>query len=155
MLKALICCLLIFTATSIHPAKQPVLSKEDVRWLAKNVYFEARDQPIAGQIAVIMVTLNRVRNVSFPNTIKEVITQGGTRLNRCQFSWYCDGKPDLINDWKTFWEIEKLVIQILSTHGLIRDITSGAIFYHADYVRPYWAKTKKRIVKIDRHIFYR
>ncbi len=155
MIRTLIFCLLILTATSIFPAKQPSLSREDVRWLTKNVYFEARDQPIAGQIAVIMVTLNRVKNSAYPNSIKAVITQGGTKLNKCQFSWYCDGKPDVINDWKTFWKIEKLVMQVLHTKGLTRDITSGAIFYHADYVKPHWAKHKKRIVKIDKHIFYR
>lgn len=155
MVRTLLFCLLLATSTSTYPAKQPVLSREDVKWLAKNVYFEARNQPVAGQIAVIMVTLNRVRSRAFPSTIKEVVTQGGTKLNKCQFSWYCDGKPDIIEDRKAYREAEKLVMEVLGATKFVRDITSGAIFYHADYVKPHWAKHKKRIVKIDKHIFYR
>ena len=93
----------------------------DVTWLAKNVYFEARNQGIAGQLAVASVTLNRVADRRFPNTIKEVVTQSlyrnswrdGTPIpikHKCQFSWWCDGKPDTIHDWKTYNKIKKLML---------------------------------------------
>ena len=90
-----------------------VVDDIQLTWLAKNVYFEARNQGVAGQLAVAMVTLNRVSDKRYPNTIREVVTQGLTRAswlsgeqvpikNKCQFSWYCDGKADTIADWKSF-----------------------------------------------------
>ena len=68
--------------------------------LARNIYFEARNEPFAGQFAVAMVTLNRVYDKQFPNSICEVVYQGlhyssgHPKRDRCQFSWYCDGKVD-------------------------------------------------------------
>ena len=137
---------------SIH--LDEMLHEEDVEWLVKNVYFEARNQPVAGQIAVIMVTLNRVRSERFPNTVREVVTDRKSKT-RCQFSWYCDGKPDVIKNKKKYAEIRDLVLTTLSIRSIITDITSGALFYHADYVNPKWAKTKKRTIKIEDHIFYK
>ena len=56
---------------------------------------------------------------------------------------------------KRYEEIKELVLTILSVRSIMTDITSGALYYHADYVNPYWAKTKKRIIKIEHHIFYK
>ena len=79
--------------------------------LARNIYFEAGNQPLAGRIAVAHVTLNRVNDVQFPNTICAVVYQTKWKinwkgnkvhvLNKCQFSWFCDGKPDKPTDSKT------------------------------------------------------
>lgn len=136
----------------------------EVTWLAKNVYFEARNQGIAGQLAVASVTLNRVKDRRFPNTIKDVVTQSLYRnswrdgspvpiKNKCQFSWWCDGKADIINDWKTFSKIKKLMLTFTSNSSII-DITEGATHYHADYVLPDWAATKRKTIEIEDHIFY-
>ena len=73
----------------------------------------------------------------------------------CQFSWYCDGKADVINDWKTFGEIKKLLLTYMKNRGIILDITEGATHYHADYVMPDWAATKTKTIEIADHIFYR
>ena len=132
--------------------------------LALNIYHEARGQSIAGQIAVGQVTLNRVRDSRWPNSVCEVITQGPHRASwkgtgemipirhRCQFSWYCDGKSDKINQPEVYRKIFNLS-QILMNQDMI-DITSKATHYHADYVQPSWAKTKRRTTKIEDHIFY-
>ena len=74
--------------------------------LAQNIYFEARDQPTVGQMAVAYVVLNRVHHPAWPDTVCDVIREGPTYSwkqdypirNRCQFSWYCDGKPDVPKD---------------------------------------------------------
>ena len=133
--------------------------------LALNIYHEARGQSIAGQIAVGQVTLNRVRDKRFPNTVCEVITQGPHRpswkgtgemipiRHRCHFSWYCDGKSDKIRQPKTYQKIFELSL-ILMNQDMI-DITSGATHYHAYYVQPSWARTKTRTTKIEDHIFYK
>ena len=143
-----------------------VVDDIQLTWLAKNVYFEARNQGVAGQLAVAMVTLNRVSDKRYPNTIREVVTQGLTRAswlsgeqvpikNKCQFSWYCDGKVDTIADWKTFGKIKKLLLTYMKNRSTIIDITEGATHYHADYVMPDWAATKTKTIEIADHIFYR
>ena len=136
-------------------------SEEEIDWLVTNVYFEARNQGIAGQLAVAMVTINRVEDRRFPDTIREVVTQGHTYRNgfpirhRCQFSWYCDGKSDRIRNRKVFNEIKRIVLIYIQNRDIMIDITEGATHYHADYVRPDWARTKKKTIEIEDHIFYR
>ena len=138
----------------------------EISCMAINIYHEARDQSIAGQIAVGQVTMNRVRDKRFPDTICEVVMEGPHRpswkgtgemipiRNRCQFSWYCDGKSDKIYNQKAYEEIYD-ISEMIVKNTLKVDITSGATHYHAYYVSPAWAKTKKRTAKIEDHIFYK
>ena len=135
--------------------------------LAENVYHEARNQPLAGQMAVISVTINRVNDHRFPDTICGVVKDGPHRpswkgtgemipvRHRCQFSWYCDGKSDKIKDEETFDDILLLTETIVSGSIKLMDITEGATHYHADYVMPAWAETKTKTIEIEDHIFYR
>ena len=89
------------------PTVQQMLQVErDLDCLARNIYWEARSESFEGMVAVAQVTLNRVKHKSFPDSICGVVYQGPTRpswkdgtvyhpvKHRCQFSWYCDGKPD-------------------------------------------------------------
>ena len=158
--------------TSIEPNHVHIAA---VRCLALNVYHEARSQGTAGLFGVTAVVLNRVNDKRFPNTICEVVKQGPTReswktkqhkdlldderiyypvRNKCQFSWYCDGKNDTPRNKEKYQEILDLVKAILYNELPFIDITDGALFYHADYVNPSWAKTKQRTTEIDDHIFY-
>ena len=137
--------------------------------LALNVYHEARNQPLAGQLAVIAVTMNRVVDSRYPNTVCGVVKQGPSRpswkgtgemipvRNKCQFSWYCDGKSDVIHDANKdyFGELLLLTNDIIDGTMTVIDITEGATHYHADYVMPSWAKTKTKTIEIEDHIFYR
>ena len=142
-------------------------SDDQIECLAKNMYFEARNQGTAGILAVTAVVLNRVNDPRFPDTICEVVKQAQTRVswlnknkrypikNRCQFSWYCDGKSDVPKNKELYNNLEGWATSILSGEIDFIDITDGATFYHADYVQPSWAKMKERTVKIENHIFYR
>jgi spore germination cell wall hydrolase CwlJ-like protein len=153
-----------------------VLDIEDIRCLAENIYHEARNQGTAGWLAVASVTLNRVADRRFPNTICGVVFQAETKeswktkskknipdaerifypvRHRCQFSWYCDGKADDINHISIFLEIMTFTKFILTSQIMMFDITDGATFYHADYVTPSWAKSKTKTIEIGDHIFYR
>jgi len=137
--------------------------------LAENVYHESRNQGTAGWSAVISVTMNRVKDKRFPNTICEVVKQGPTKeswkqngtyypiKHKCQFSWYCDGKADVIykKDAKLYKEIYNLSYVSLIKDITILDITDGATHYHADYVTPAWAQTKTKTIEIGDHIFYK
>jgi len=140
------------------------------------MYHEARGQGIAGVLAVSFVVFNRVKDKRFPNTVCQVIQQGPTReswktrkvknlsptlrkyypiRNRCQFSWWCDGRSDETKDTKLYARYLKIANGMIRNEFSLIDITDGATFYHADYVKPAWAKTKYRTIEIGDHIFYR
>ena len=133
--------------------------------LALNVYYEARGSNLADQAAVADVVLNRVRDTRYPNTICEVVYQAKTKpswktgelvpiRNQCQFSWYCDGKPDIPakgDAWVNAQQVAYLMFYLEQYRG----ITEGATHYHADYVKPNWARDFQLVGRIGEHIFYR
>ena len=140
---------------------------QEITCLATNIYWEARNQTPQGMIAVGAVTRNRVNNPHFPDNYCEVVYQARLSKwwfehhqkevplrNKCQFSWYCDGKSDDIPyyDKELFIYIKRIAIRVY--FGYEKDNTKGATFYHADYVYPLWADTMKHLITIDSHIFY-
>lgn len=132
------------------------LPDREVQCLAKNIYFEARNQDEYGKFGVAQVTLNRVDSPRFPDSICKVVFQPSKlpqKRHLCQFSWYCDGIPDRIHNKIQYEESKR--IAILAILHRDRDITGGATHYHASYVRPWWAKKLERTVKLGDHIFYR
>lgn len=129
------------------------LDWENLRCLALNIYHEARGEPLEGKIAVAHVVLNRVAARRFPGQVCAVIKQGGERRrHHCQFSWWCDGRSDKPRDLAA-WR-ESLLIALLVRRGAADDPTDGALWYHADNVRPAWAHLLKAHTKIGKHIFY-
>ena len=121
--------------------------------LARAVYFEARSESELGQLAVAKVILNRVKSPEYPNTICGVVYQGSGRRNSCQFSFACDGQPDDVKS-AAAWARSKAVAQ-KALNGSAKVAAIGtATNYHADYVKPRWAKSMKRLIKIGRHVFY-
>lgn len=141
----------------------------ELECLALNIYHEARNESTLGQRAVAWVTLNRVNSSQFPNTICEVVKQGvhsqwyreqlGKDVplrNKCQFSWYCDGRDDTPRNRAVWQETRILAQEVYNNYyrNLRSDPTHGALWYHADYVSPYWRKAYTELVAIDSHIFY-
>lgn len=114
--------------------------------LSLNVYYEARNQPVEGQIAVAQVTMNRVLSSEFPDDVCSVVWQPS------QFSWTHDGKSDTPANAAS-WRQAKAIAQLVSTQD-IRDETMGATFYHADYVNPFWASSFNQTTVIGAHVFY-
>ena len=151
------------------PAMDKYYPTSDLTCLAQNIYWEARNQSFAGQVAVGLVTLNRVTDERFPNTICQVVYQGPRRpswkdpsvtvpiKNRCHFSWYCDGKSDVWpkNDTTAINNAYDIAALLLDNNIKFYDITLGATHYHADYVYPEWVTSKEKTVEIDDHIFYK
>ncbi len=126
---------------------------DELLCLAQNIYFEARSEPLAGKLAVGHVVMNRVSSRNFPESICAVVQQGGERTRyRCQFSWWCDGKSDDPRN-ASAWD-ESITLAHLVLIGSSSDPTAGALWYHADYVKPKWRTAFKRGPKIGRHIFY-
>lgn len=138
--------------------KQAVVAQRRIRLaeencLARAVYFEARSESELGQLAVARVILNRTRDPNYPKTICGVVYQGSSQRNSCQFSFACDGLPDDVKQ-PAAWANSKRIAQKAMSDSKGTQIMSTATNYHADYVRPKWAGSMKRLVKIGRHIFY-
>ncbi|WP_395661323.1 cell wall hydrolase [Aestuariivirga sp.] len=121
--------------------------------LARAIYFEARSESELGQVAVAKVILNRVKDPEYPKTICGVVYQGSGRRNSCQFSFACDGLPDDVKSAASWSQAKRLAKKVIAGDAKVAALTT-ATNYHADYVKPKWAKSMKRLVKIGRHIFY-
>jgi len=133
---------------------------QELECMSMNIYFEAAMESTAGKLAVAQVTMNRVRSSRYPNTVCTVVKQGrhyesGFPVrDRCQFSWYCDGKHDTPSMGKMWGESQKVAMYVLENVKLL-DITDGATHYHADYIEnPRWAIARHKTMQIDTHIFY-
>jgi spore germination cell wall hydrolase CwlJ-like protein len=120
--------------------------------LALNVFFEARTEPVMGQLAVIEVTMNRVESRSYPDTVCEVV------WDKKQFSWTHDGVHDDPTRMsyldKLAWEDTTALVDAY-LNGDIDLPSSGATMYHADYVNPYWVSSYTPVAKVGSHIFYK
>ncbi len=133
------------------------IDEKHVSCMAKAIYFESKNEPLVGQLAVGLVVKNRAESGMFPKDICGVVYQGPRDskgepiLNRCQFSWYCDGIPEKISDnliWERLMFISKLILS-----NKIFDFTDGALFFHNTSVNPRWKLTKSAV--IGNHIFYK
>ena len=152
------------------------ISAEEAReryCMAEAILFEAGNQPLAGKVAVGEVIMNRVRSKRYPNTVCGVVHQGPISSwwkkkhnkivpvrNRCQFSYYCDGKSDKLTRWEkthTWTNVLKATIYVMTTDVEISkfNLTNGATHYHATYVDPHWNKYLQQTVRIEDHIFYK
>lgn len=132
--------------------------------LALNAYHEARNQDIRGMIAVSQVVMNRVESQHFPDNVCDVVFQGPHRKSwanpekmiplrdRCQFSWYCDGKSDEPHEEQA-WETSILIARGILGNS-IDNLVGDSLWYHADYVEPDWAAEKQEYVTLGNHIFY-
>lgn len=123
------------------------------RCLAEAVYFEARSEPEDGQAAVAQVVLNRVKSGLYPSSVCGVVYQNRHRHLACQFTFACEGKSLRITDSESWDRAERIAEDVMNGRTYLADI-GDATHYHADYVRPSWARKLKRMDVIGRHIFY-
>ncbi len=121
--------------------------------LTSAVYYEAGQEPLAGQQAVAQVVLNRVRHPAFPASVCGVVYQGATRTTGCQFTFTCDGsltRAPETSSWNRAREVARAALA-----GFVQPAVGNATHYHADYVAPYWAPTLAKSAVIGAHLFYR
>ena len=128
-------------------------SNKQMSCLAEALYFEARGEPIKGQLAVGEVILNRVEDTRYPSSICKVINQGTGRRFACQFTYTCDGKLETVHERQPYEMALKIAKILLTTHD--RKLTKGSTHYHSNYVNPKWSKKFQRVARFGRHIFYR
>src|SRR6056300_653967 len=170
---------MVFTGYQYALAKEADLLNQEMfkqeLCMAMNLYHEARGDNVAGMYAVADVVLNRVQDRRYPNTVCEVVHQGPVReswktrkdtnlpdseriyypvRHQCQFSWYCDGQSDEVND-ETAWALSQEIAYKIMNDERYRGITEGSTHYHATYVNPSWSRELTTVGRIGSHIFYR
>jgi len=124
------------------------------RCLATAIYFEARGEPVRGQLAVAQVVMNRVRSSIYPDTICGVVFQGQWQRKGCQFSFACDGHADVPKD-KARWLIANRLAKKVTDGKVWLPEIGHASHYHANYVKPKWRRQMDHVKQVGRHIFYR
>jgi spore germination cell wall hydrolase CwlJ-like protein len=148
------------TQLIIAEVTEKLETAKQVDCLAKNIYHEARNDGLTGQRAVAWATMNRIKSEKYPDTICDVVYQaelndnGIPLRNKCQFSWFCDGKSDTIDDQAAWNVAAKIAEDVFVAYDNETDPTNGAIMYHANYVEPFWVSSYTETARIDSHIFY-
>lgn len=167
--RFLICAVLagtpLSTSQNIHvsynaPVKQKVgykpytkiLNEREVKCLADNIYFEARSEKDVGKRAIALVTLNRLKDEDYPNTICKIVHQ--RNQYKCQFAWTCTKKMK-VNDHYSYTHCRKIAKHVLMNYGVMYDVTKGATNFHRKDIRPTWANPRKKTIAIGKHVFYK
>lgn len=138
-------------------ASQEAASREaELNCLAENVYYESRGEPLEGQYAVAEVTMNRVASSLFPKSVCEVVHEKRWDVRRKRdvgaFSWTeldALGQPHG-GAWQQAFEVATAVYD-----GTHEPSVPNALYYHAKYIKPSWAKPGRRVATIGSHVFYR
>ncbi|MGH6783423.1 MAG: cell wall hydrolase, partial [Sphingomicrobium sp.] len=120
----------------------------EMQCLAQAVYFEARGEPLAGQLAVAKVVMNRATSGLYPTDYCSVVTQ------RKQFSFVRNGHFPSVDESSAAWR-KALGITRLAVANAVTSVPTDCLWYHADYVAPSWGQRLTRVEKIGAHIFYR
>ena len=128
-------------------------SDREQRCLVEAIYFEARGETEAGQAAVAQVVLNRAVSGLYPASVCGVVYQNRHRYMACQFSFACEGKSLRIADAESWRTAQRIAKEVLDGKTWIADV-GGSTHYHANYVRPRWARRLQRMDRIGSHIFY-
>jgi spore germination cell wall hydrolase CwlJ-like protein len=122
--------------------------------LANAIYFEARGEPVRGQIAVAQVVLNRVFSGKYPDTVCGVVYQNANRRLACQFTFACDGIPDVVKEPDAMERAKKIAADALDGKLWLPEV-GKATHYHAYWVRPGWVREMTKLHKLGVHTFYR
>jgi N-acetylmuramoyl-L-alanine amidase len=140
-----------FVTHSVYASRQEGLRKlgefhaQNITCLARNIYHEARGEPLDGQYAVAEVTMNRKARAP-SSTVCSVVYE------KSAFSW--TDMSYLPEPRGESWDLAQAVAETVY-YGRHEPKLNGALFYHANYVNPDWAKEKRRVARIGNHIFYR
>ena len=135
------------------PAVVEAASQEgELSCLAQTLYWEAKTEGRNGMVAVAWVILNRMRDGEYPHSVCGVVKQGREKPG-CQFSYWCDGKPDTPKPDEAWALTQEVAKEMLSSPP--PDPTGGAVFYHAAETRAPWSTSRVRTARIGRHVYYR
>jgi spore germination cell wall hydrolase CwlJ-like protein len=122
--------------------------------LANAVYFESRDEPVRAQIAVAQVVINRVFSPFYPNDICGVVYQNAHRHLACQFTFACDGIPNVVTELDA-WARAKHIARDMLDGKLWMPEVAKSTHYHDSWAHPNWVGEMKKMDRLGGLIFYR
>ncbi|SET35160.1 Cell wall hydrolase CwlJ, involved in spore germination [Nitrosomonas marina] len=137
-------------AQAVDPDGEEPLD-DAITCLSRTIYWEARGQQTTEMEAIASVVMNRLNQGDFPNTICNVVKQGNEQ-GSCQFSWWCDGRPDEADE-ETYTIAKEIARRALNQQ--LTDRTQGATFFHHRDTRPDWSMEFIRTSEIGEHVFYK
>ncbi|CAI8741484.1 N-acetylmuramoyl-L-alanine amidase [Pseudomonas sp. IT-P12] len=120
--------------------------------LARSIYWEAKGKSSADMEAVASVVMNRLGHEGFPDTVCAVVKQGSESKN-CQFSWWCDGRPDTVQEATQYAIAKEIARKALNKQ--LNDRTNGAMYFHDRNVKPDWAKKYLKTTETEMFLFYK
>jgi len=170
--------------TVVTAISTPVVDTKEFVCLARNIFFEAGNEPEEGKVAVGLVTLNRLQDGRFGKSVCGVVDQKLTRdiphkqiiekkhlfkvereehtvwskLSICQFSWRCMFVKNPNSKDERWVESQAIAQELLASdnaYAEYRDKYDGALYFHSTGIRPSWAHQKERIGRIGGHAFYK
>jgi len=127
---------------------------KSVKCLTEAIYFEARGEPVRGQIAVAQVVMNRVFSGYYPNTVCGVVYQNANRHLACQFTFACDGIPDVVREPDAWERAKRIAAETIDGQLWLPEV-GKATHYHAYWVHPNWVHEMTKMYKLGVHTFYR
>jgi len=138
-------------AQSVDPTGEEPLD-DAITCLARSIYWEASRKDNAEMEAIANVVMNRLGHKGFPNTICGVVKQGHEQ-GACQFSWWCDGRPDDASEDEPYSHVKEIARKALNRQ--LKDPTDGALYFHNRKVTPNWSSEYIRTVEVGEHVFYK
>ncbi|MFV3381374.1 cell wall hydrolase [Pseudomonas sp. NY15354] len=136
---------------AVDPAGQSPLD-DSITCLARTIYWESKGANAQDMTAVASVVLNRLGHEGFPNTVCGVVKQG-LETKACQFSWWCDGRPDQVEEEQRYAVAKEIARKALNQQS--KDPTGGALYFHDRTVRPEWAKAYRKTAETTHFLFYK
>lgn len=150
MKNTILLCLALFSLLFVSVSQA---QDKQLMCLAKNIYYEAGAEPLAGKKAVAQVTINRSNHPSYPSSICGVVHQRTKKT--CQFSWVCEPRKP-IKTASDNWQESLMVAEMFLTGSYEYDrLTSDTLFFHTKQLPFTWKRKYKQVAVIGNHIFYR
>lgn len=125
---------------------------DPITCLARSIYWEAKGKDTPEMEAVASVVMNRLGHEGFPDTVCAVVKQG-SETKSCQFSWWCDGRPDQVKEDAEYTLAKDIARKALNRQ--LKDRTNGALYFHDRNVHPSWAKEYRRTAETKKFLFYK
>ena len=136
---------------AVDPAGKSPLD-DAITCMARSIYWEAKGKDAADMEAVANVVMNRLGHEGFPDTVCGVVKQG-SETKSCQFSWWCDGRPDTVQEETQYERAKEIARKALNKQ--LPDRTGGAMYFHDKTVKPVWSRKYIKTASIGLFVFYK
>jgi spore germination cell wall hydrolase CwlJ-like protein len=136
---------------AVDPAGKSPLD-DAITCMARSIYWEAKGKDKIDMEAIANVVMNRLGHEGFPDTVCGVVKQG-SETKSCQFSWWCDGKSDSVQEENQYGLAKEIARKALNKQ--LPDRTGGAMYFHDKTVKPVWAKKYIKTASIGLFVFYK